>query len=389
MSQVTAETRPANFFRAGVGNDPALLAITFTILAVGIVMVTSAGYMIASGKFNDGFYYTKRQGISMLIGLVLMFVFSRINPRVWRDSAAVVMAIGLLLMLLVFVPGVGVELGGSRRWIRMPVGFFLQPSELIKYALIIFFAHSLAKKGDSIRIFKVGFLPHILIIALVGLLLLLQPDFGSAVIITTVGFLMMFVAGVRIRHLAGCFVLALPFLIHIGMSAQYRLSRLKSFLDPWSDPLSSGFQIIQSLVAFGCGGVWGAGVGKGIQKLFYLPQPQSDFIFSVIGEELGLLGTISVVILFCALIFKGFLISVRSQDPFNKYLAFGITSLIGLQALLNMAVAMGLLPTKGLPLPLISLGGTSMIVNLAGIGILMSVSGAESQEEKGGATCDC
>ena len=292
-------------------------------------------------------------------------------------------------MVLVFVPGVGVELGGSRRWIRMPVGFFLQPSELVKYALIIFFAHSLAKKGEGIRIFTVGFLPHILIIALVGLLLLLQPDFGSAVIITTVGFLMMFVAGVRIRHLAGCFILALPFLIHIGMSAQYRLSRLKSFLDPWSDPLSSGFQIIQSLVAFGCGGVWGAGIGKGIQKLFYLPQPQSDFIFSVIGEELGLLGTISVVILFCALIFKGFMISVRSQDPFNKYLAFGITSLIGLQALLNMAVAMGLLPTKGLPLPLISLGGTSMIVNLAGIGILMSVSGAEKQQEKGGAICDC
>lgn len=389
MSQASAETRTANFFRGGVGYDPALLAITFTILAIGIVMVTSAGYMIASGKFNDGFYYTKRQGISMLIGLVLMFVFSRINPRVWRDGAAVVMAIGLFLMVLVFVPGVGVELGGSRRWIRMPVGFFLQPSELIKYALIIFFAHSLAKKGDAVRAFTVGFLPHILIIGVVAMLLLFQPDFGSAVIITTVGFLMMFVAGVKIRHLAGCFMLALPFLIHVGMSAQYRLSRLKSFLDPWSDPLSSGFQIIQSLVAFGCGGVWGAGVGKGIQKLFYLPQPQSDFIFSVIGEELGLLGTLSVVVLFCALIFKGFTISVRSQDPFNKYLAFGITSLIGLQALLNMAVAMGLLPTKGLPLPLISLGGTSMIVNLAGIGILLSVSGAERQEKKDEAPCDC
>lgn len=389
MSRASAETRTANFFRGGVGYDPALLAITFTILTIGIVMVTSAGYMIASGKFNDGFYYTKRQGISMLIGLVLMFVFSRINPRVWRDSAAVVMAIGLLLMVLVFVPGVGVELGGSRRWIRMPVGFFLQPSELIKYALIIFFAHSLAKKGDAVRAFSVGFLPHILIIGVVATLLLFQPDFGSAVIIATVGFLMMFVAGVRIRHLAGCFVLALPFLIHVGMSAQYRLSRLKSFLDPWSDPLSSGFQIIQSLVAFGCGGVWGAGVGKGIQKLFYLPQPQSDFIFSVIGEELGLLGTLTVIILFCALILKGFTISVRSQDPFNKYLAFGITSLIGLQALLNMAVAMGLLPTKGLPLPLISLGGTSMIVNLAGIGILLSVSAAERQGKKDEAPCDC
>lgn len=389
MSQTTADSRPFNIFRSDFGNDHMLLTITVIILAVGIVMVTSAGYMIASGKFGDGFYYTKRQGISMLIGLTFMFIFSRINPQFWKNGAAVVMGIGLLLMALVFVPGIGVELGGSRRWIRMPVGFFLQPSELIKYALIIFFAHSLAKKGDTIKAFTVGFLPHLLVIAIVIFLLLIQPDFGSAVIITTVGFLMMFVAGVRFQHLAGCCVLALPFLIHVGMSAQYRLSRLKSFLDPWSDPLSSGFQIIQSLVAFGCGGTWGAGVGKGIQKLFYLPQPQSDFIFSVIGEELGLLGVVSIITLFCALIVKGFMISIRSQDPFNRYLAFGITSLIGLQALLNMAVAMGLLPTKGLPLPLISLGGTSMIVNLAGIGILMAVSQAEKQNKKDDAKCDC
>ncbi len=389
MSQVSVEVRPTGFFRSSLGNDPLLLAITITILAVGIVMVTSAGYMIGSGKFGDGFYYTKRQGISMLIGLALMFVFSRINPQFWKDAAAPVMGIGILMMTLIFVPGVGVELGGSRRWIRMPFGFFLQPSELIKYALIIFFAHSLAKKGDGVRAFTVGFLPHIIIIALVILLVLVQPDFGSAVIITTVGFLMMFVAGVRIQHLAGCCILALPFLIHVGMSAQYRLSRLKSFLDPWSDPLSSGFQIIQSLVAFGCGGLWGAGVGKGIQKLFYLPQPQSDFIFSVIGEELGFVGVISVIVLFGALIVKGLTVSIRSRDPFNKYLAFGITSLIGIQAFLNMAVAMGMLPTKGLPLPLISLGGTSMIVNLAGIGILLSISGAEKRSRKDVTSCDC
>ncbi len=389
MTQATAENRPTGFFRNGFGNDPLLLTLTIVILAIGIIMVTSAGYMIASGKFGDGFYYTKRQGVSMLIGLALMFLFSKINPMFWKEAAGPVMAIGIFLMVLVFVPGVGVELGGSRRWIKMPFGFFLQPSELIKYALIIFFAHSLAKKGDSVRAFTVGFLPHVLVIALVILLVLVQPDFGSAVIITTVGFLMMFVAGVRIQHLAATGILALPFLIHIGMSAQYRLSRLKSFLDPWSDPLSSGFQIIQSLVAFGCGGLWGAGIGKGIQKLFYLPQPQSDFIFSVIGEELGLLGVTTVILLFFAFIMKGLMISMRSRDPFNKYLAFGITSLIGIQALLNMAVAMGMLPTKGLPLPLMSLGGTSMIVNLAGIGILLSISGAEKESFTEGTQCDC
>lgn len=389
MTQATAENRPTGFFRNGFGNDPLLLTLTIVILAIGIIMVTSAGYMIASGKFGDGFYYTKRQGVSMLIGLALMFLFSKINPVFWKEAAGPVMAIGIFLMVLVFVPGVGVELGGSRRWIKMPFGFFLQPSELIKYALIIFFAHSLAKKGDGVRAFTVGFLPHVLVIALVILLVLVQPDFGSAVIITTVGFLMMFVAGVRIPHLAATGILALPFLIHIGMSAQYRLSRLKSFLDPWSDPLSSGFQIIQSLVAFGCGGLWGAGIGKGIQKLFYLPQPQSDFIFSVIGEELGLLGVTTVILLFFAFIMKGLMISMRSRDPFNKYLAFGITSLIGIQALLNMAVAMGMLPTKGLPLPLMSLGGTSMIVNLAGIGILLSISGAEKESFTEGTQCDC
>lgn len=389
MSQAAVEKKSLNFFRSGFSNDPIILAITVVILAIGIVMVTSAGYMIASGKFGDGFYYTKRQGISMLIGLSLMFLLSRVHPNFWKESAGPVLGIGLLLMVLVFIPGIGIELGGSRRWIRMPFGFFLQPSELIKYALIIFFAHSLSKKGDSIKSFTVGFVPHILIIALVILLVLIQPDFGSAVIITTVGFLMMFVAGVRITHLAGCSLLALPFLIHVGMSAQYRLSRLKSFLDPWSDPLSSGFQIIQSLVAFGCGGLWGAGIGKGIQKLFYLPQPQSDFIFSVIGEELGLLGVASVILLFSALVAKGFVVSLRCQDPFNKYLAFGISSLLGIQALLNMAVAMGMLPTKGLPLPLISLGGTSLIVNLAGIGILLSISGAEHKDKKDRKSCDC
>lgn len=389
MSQTAVEKKSLNFFISGFRNDPMILAITVVILAIGIVMVTSAGYMIASGKFGDGFYYTKRQGISMLIGLTLMFFLSRVNPNFWKESAGPVLGVGLLLMVLVFIPGIGIELGGSRRWIRMPFGFFLQPSELIKYALIIFFAHSLCKKGESIKSFTVGFVPHILIIAFVILLVLIQPDFGSAVIITTVGFLMMFVAGVRITHLAGCSLLALPFLIHVGMSAQYRLSRLKSFLDPWSDPLSSGFQIIQSLVAFGCGGLWGAGIGKGIQKLFYLPQPQSDFIFSVIGEELGLLGVTSVILLFSALVTKGFMVSLRCQDPFNKYLAFGISSLLGIQALLNMAVAMGMLPTKGLPLPLISLGGTSLIVNLAGIGILLSISGAEHQEKKDRKSCDC
>jgi cell division protein FtsW len=204
----------------------------------------------------------------------------------------------------------------------------------------------------------------------------MQPDFGTAVIVTVVGFLMMFVAGVRLQHLLGSAILCLPLLIQFAVSAPYRTARLKAFLDPWGDPLNSGFHIIQSLVAFGCGGPWGVGIGKGIQKLFYLPQPHTDFIFSVIGEEMGLVGVLLVIALFYLLICRGLVVAIRSTDKFHKFLAFGITCLIGLQAMVNMAVAMGILPTKGLPLPLISLGGTSLVMNLAGLGILMAITRA-------------
>ncbi|MEJ2716063.1 MAG: putative lipid II flippase FtsW [Deltaproteobacteria bacterium] len=375
-------TRRGVFAARGIlGPDPVLLMVIAVILAIGIVMVTSAGYIIASGKYDDGFHYTKKQGLAMVMGLGIMYLFSIINPSFWRRMASPLMVIGLALLVLVFVPGLGVKWGGSHRWISLPFGFVLQPSELAKYAMIIFIAHSLAKKGDNVKNFSLGLLPHLLVIGIVVSLVLLQPDFGTAVIITTVGSLMLFVAGVRLQHLLGGAILCLPFLFQIGISAQYRLTRLKTFLDPWADPFNTGFQVVQSLVAFGCGGVWGVGVGKGIQKLFYLPQPHTDFIFSVVGEELGLFGVTLLIFLFYVLICRGLVISIKTKDMFQKLLAFGITSLVGLQAIVNMAVAMGLLPTKGLPLPLVSLGGTSMIVNLAGLGILMAV--ARSAESSG------
>jgi len=360
-------------FRRGLGPDPVLLTVTAIILAIGIVMVTSAGYIIASGKFGDGFYYTKKQGLAMVIGLAVMYLFSMVDPSLWRRAASWLMVAGLFLLLLVFVPGLGVEMGGSHRWIRLPFGFFLQPSEFAKYAMILFIANSLAKKGDTVKDFSVGFLPHILVIGIVVCLVLLQPDFGTGVIITVVGFLMLFVAGVRFQHLLAAAILCLPFLFQVAISAQYRLSRLKTFLDPWADPFNAGFQVVQSLVAFGCGGVWGEGIGKGIQKLFYLPQPHTDFVFAVVGEELGLVGVVVLIFLFFALVTRGLMVAIRSKDEFQKYLAFGIASLIGLQATVNMAVSMGMLPTKGLPLPLVSVGGTSLIMNLAGLGILMAI----------------
>lgn len=371
--------------KLNLGPDLFLLTIIVLILTIGIVMVTSAGYIIAAGKYGDGFYFTKKQGLAMLAGLGIMYLFSMINPNFWKKASYPFMAIGIFFLALVFIPGIGVEMGGSTRWIRLPFGFFIQPSEFVKYALIMFMACSLAKKGDSIREFAVGFLPHVLVMGVVVFFILLQPDFGTAVILTIVGFLMLFVAGVRLQHLLGSLILCIPFLIHLAVSAQYRISRLKTFLDPWGDPLNSGFQIIQSLVAFGCGGFWGVGIGKGIQKLFYLPQPHTDFIFAVVGEELGLFGCLSLMLLFYLLICRGLTVAIRSKDKFQRYLAFGITSLIGLQAIVNMAVAMGMLPTKGLPLPLVSLGGTSLVMNLAGLGILMAITKAtqaSTEEER-------
>jgi cell division protein FtsW len=356
-----------------LGPDPFLLTVILLILTIGVVMVTSAGYIIAAGKFSDGLYYTKKQGFAMLLGLGVMYLFSMVNPNFWRRAAVPLMGLGMILLALVFVPGLGVEMGGSRRWVRLPFGFYLQPSEFIKYALIMFIAGSLAKKGTGIKDFAVGFLPHVLVMGIVVFFILRQPDFGTAVMLTVVGFLMLFIAGGKLQHLFGCAVLCLPFLFQVAVSAPYRILRLKTYLDPWHDPLNSGFQIIQSLVAFGCGGLWGVGVGKGIQKLFYLPQPHTDFIFAVVGEELGLVGVVLVILLFYLLICRGLTVAIRCGDSFQRYLAFGITSLVGLQAFVNMAVTMGMLPTKGLPLPLVSLGGTSLVMNLAGIGILMAI----------------
>jgi cell division protein FtsW len=377
-----AETKPAPTRRSW-GLDPFLLTGIALILAAGLVMLTSASYIIAVGKFGDGFYYAKKQGVAVLMGLIIMYGFSLVNPSFWKQAAYPLMGLGMILILLVFVPGIGVELGGSHRWLRLPFGMYLQPSEFMKYALITFIAASLAKKGDSIRAFAIGFLPHVLIMGVVVFFILMQPDFGTAVIITVVGFLMLFVAGVRLQHLLGCAILCLPFLFLIAVSAPYRIPRITAFIDPWGDPQNAGFQVIQSLVAFGCGGFWGVGIGKGIQKLFYLPQPHTDFIFSVIGEELGLAGVVLLIVLFYLIICRGLVVAIRSRDDFHRYLAFGITCLIGLQALVNMAVAMGMLPTKGLPLPLVSLGGTSMVMNLAGLGILMAIARSSETDPRG------
>jgi cell division protein FtsW len=263
--------------------------------------------------------------------------------------------------------------GGARRWLMLP-GFAFQPAELAKLALVIYLAHSMARKQEKIKTFAVGVLPHLIVAGAVLGLLLLQPDFGTALILAVVLYLMLFVGGARIPHLLGTGALALPVLAYVMLTAEYRLRRLMTFMDPWRDASSSGFQVIQSLIAFGSGQLWGRGLGESRQKLFYLPEAHTDFVYSVIGEEMGLLGALAVLALFGIILMRGLRLTSKIEEPFEQYFAFGLTVLLGMQGLIHMGVVMGLMPTKGLVLPFISYGGSAIVVNLAEVGLLLGLS---------------
>jgi cell division protein FtsW len=279
-------------------------------------------------------------------------------------------SIGLLTALL--FAGLGVSAGGSTRWLRLGV-FTFQPVEVARIALIVFLAYSLNKKQDSLQIFSVSFVPHLLILGVFAFLLMLQPDFGSIVIFGAVTWVMMFVGGVPLRYLLSTLILLAPAAYLLMVTAPYRLKRLVSFLNPWEFPAGEGYQMIHSLMAFGTGGLWGTGIGQGYQKLFYLPEPHTDFIFAVIGEELGFLGVLSILALYAVVLWRGVRISLNCQDTFGMLMASGITFAMTLQVSVNLGVALGLLPTKGLTLPFLSYGGTSLILNMACIGMLMNI----------------
>jgi cell division protein FtsW len=322
---------------------------------------------------GDGTYFFRKQLIAMGAGGVALIASAMLPSALYRRFAYPILAISFVVLLLVLVPGIGVSRGGARRWIMFP-GFAFQPSELAKLALVFYLARSMAKKEEMIRTFSVGVLPHLIVGGIFAGMLLLEPDFGTALILTMLVYLMLFVGGVRVHHLLSTGLLALPVLIYAMTQAEYRLRRLLSFLDPWSDPSGSGFHVIQSLIAFGSGQVWGRGLGESRQKLFYLPEAHTDFVYSVIGEELGLWGALMVLALFGIIIVRGLQLTARIEEPFDQYLAFGLTVLLGLQALIHMGVVMGLMPTKGLVLPFISYGGSAMVMNLMEAGILLGLS---------------
>jgi len=353
------------------------LQITITAFALtcfGVVMVYSASSVMADKRFHDSFYFLKRQGGFAMLGLVVMFVTMQIDYHFWNRMAKFALVVSLLLLVAVLIPGVGGSAGGSSRWIKFAFGLRFQPSELSKIALIMYMAFSLDRKQDKIRSLGKGFLPYMVVLMVLLALLLKQPDLGSAITLFLVAFTMLFAAGTRISHIMSVILLSLPFLYTLVMNVAYRRRRIMAFLNPWQDPLDSGFQAIQSLLAMGSGGLFGLGLGSGIQKMFYLPEAHTDFILAVIGEEFGFVGVIVVIGMFSLLVQRAICVAMAAPDTFGRYLALGIAALFGIEASVNMGVVTGMLPTKGLALPFLSYGGSSLLISLFAVGILLNIS---------------
>ncbi len=363
--------------------DIALFIVTIILIVVGAVMIYSSSSIIAMEKHGDGYYYIKKHILFVLIGLGVMIGTSRLPYRYWKKAAYPGLFISIVLLSLVIVPGFGLKAGGATRWLRAGYVSF-QVSEMVKIILVIFLAHYLTKKIGHIKEFsRVFVVPLVIMLVIVGLVLC-QPDFGAAAIMVVVFMLMFYLAGSRIVYLTGLLATVIPVGVALIIHESYRMQRLMSFLNPWEDPTNTGFQIIQSFISFGSGGAFGVGLGNGMQKLFYLPEPHTDFILSVIAEEAGFIGVVIVIMLFCALVFRGFAIAFNCTDLFGMLLASGLTTVIALEAFINMAAVMGLIPTKGLVLPFLSYGGTSLMMCMVAVGILLNISSC--REQNGGKT---
>ena len=366
----------------GKRHENLILTLCTLILAgLGAVMVFSASSVMAetSGQLgNDAAYFLKRQVLFLVLGASLAVFLSRIDYDIIRRHIVALMGVTLVLLVLVFVPGIRHTANGASRWIDLWV-FTFQPSELAKFSLIAYAAYAIDRRGENFGEGGRAFLLIIAVLALYVTLVLKEPDFGTAVVITTSVMALLFIAGFPWKLLAGCGVAGIICLVLAIVSRPYRMARLSAFFDPFSQAQAAGYQVVQSLIAFSNGGLIGMGVGAGKQKLFYLPAMHTDYIFSVIGEELGFVGVVAVGACFMTLVWVGFRIARRARDPFGKYLAMGVSTMIGVQALMNMMVGLKMLPPKGMVLPFLSYGGSSLILHLGAIGILTNISmkGAE------------
>lgn len=359
------------------GYDAILLLGTLLLLGIGVVVVYSASSAVALKRFGSDTYFFKRQVVYALAAILVLMVCRHVPYHFYRRMTYPILAVAFLLLVAVYLPGVGHPVGGARRWLRV-FGLSFQPSEFARLALIIYLAYSISKKQEKIKIFTIGFLPHVIVFGGLSALVVMQPDFGMAAMLTLVAWTMLFVAGVRLTNLFTALAGALPIVYYLLIHAGYRVRRLEGFLDPWKHQSDAGYQIVHSLMAFGSGGIMGTGIGKGYQKLFYLPEPHTDFVFSVLAEELGLVGVCLVIGLYVMILWRGIVVATKIRDLFAIYLVVGLISALGLQVCVNIGVAMGLLPTKGLTLPFVSYGGTSLLINAAAIGILMNISARQA-----------
>jgi len=368
---MTRASKPAPPMEPGPP-DETLAATLVGLIAFGVVMVYSASAVYANNMFGNGFHFLIRQTVFAVAAFVVLVIFTRVNISLLRRSTYPVLLIAVLLMIAVAL-GFGRSAGGATRWLAVgPVN--VQPAELAKLAMIMWLAHSLAKKSNRVRTFSIGFLPHVLVAGLLMLLCLAQPDFGSAVMIALLTFVVLFAAGAKAGYLLGCVLLAVPVGYAAIASSPYRMRRITAFLEPFEHRQGAGYQITESLMSFGSGGWTGVGLGDGRQKLLFLPEAHTDFISAIIGEELGFIGVVLLCAAFAWVVFRGLRAAWRAQDEYAGYLAAGMTLFIGLQAFTNLAVAMGLLPTKGLALPFVSYGGSSLLVNAAAAGIILNTS---------------
>ena len=356
-----------------VPGNPFILMPSLLLTGFGVVAVYSASAVVGMERYQDPSFFVRRQAMYAALGLSAMVAVMQLDYRVLQKWARPCFLLALILLTLVFIPSLGRDVSGARRWLQLG-RFSFQPAELGKLALILYAAHGLAEGQGRIRRLVEGYLPLAVPVAFLFLLILMQPDLGTALVLGGVALLLFFVGGVPAAYLASSLLTALPVLYVAIAHVGFRRRRLLAFWDPWSNRADSGFQIVQSLLALGQGGILGVGPGAGKQKLFFLPEAHTDFIFAIIGEEFGFLGCMLVLSLFGVLLWGGMTVAWRAPDLFGRYLACGITSMISLQAVINVAVVVGLLPAKGLPLPFVSLGGSSLFVTLLAVGILLSIS---------------
>lgn len=349
-----------------------LFMVTIILLAVGVVMVYSSSAINAYESLKDSAFYLKRHLAYLLIGIIGSLWIMSIDYDIIKKYIKPILVVSFLLLILVLVPGVSREIAGARRWFRFSILSF-QPSQAAKLVLILYFADVLSRKQNEIRSFTQGFVPPMIMLGLSVGLILLEPDLGTSVCIAAVSFIMLFVAGIRLTHLVPVMVSSLPGLCVIILAKPYRMKRILAFMNPWQDPQGIGFQIIQSYIALGSGGIFGVGLGQSRQKLLYLPGCHTDFIFSIIGEELGLIGAAGIIILFIVFIYLGMKIAFRSRDLFGHLAALGIVSMIAVEAIINIGVATGSIPTKGLSLPFISYGGSSLVFDMMAAALLLNI----------------